>query len=80
MKKIKTVVAIVTLYLMLFQASPYIGFPDEVIFMMFCLSPFLVIYMVLVILKNGEPSKHTFDEKFYDDFDYKRKGREEMTE
>ena len=80
MKKIKIVVTIVTLYLILFQASPFIGFSDIVIFIMFCLSPFIVTYMVFVILKNGEPSKHTFDEKFYDDFDYKRNGREEKVE
>jgi hypothetical protein len=33
---------------------------------------------VYVILKYGKPSEHTFEERFYDDWDYKRNGREEM--
>ena len=28
-----------------------------------------LIWMVLTILKNGEPSRHTFDERFYEDED-----------
>jgi hypothetical protein len=27
----------------------------------------LLVWMVITILKYGEPSKHTFDEKFYED-------------
>jgi len=33
-------------------------------FLMGCL-----IWMVLTILKNGQPSRHTFDERFYEDED-----------
>jgi hypothetical protein len=33
---------------------------------LFCLKISLV-WMLLVILKKGTPSKHTFDEKFYED-------------
>jgi hypothetical protein len=39
---------------------------------MFILSPFVVIYMAYVILKYGKPSKHTFEERFYEDHDYER--------
>ena len=78
MKKIKIIAAAVTLFLIFFQISPFIGLSDEIIFTMFWLSPFLVIYMVYVILKNGEPSKYTFDERFYDDLDYERNGKEEL--
>ena len=28
-----------------------------------------LIWMVITILKNGEPSRHTFDERFYEDRD-----------
>ncbi|HEU5147106.1 MAG TPA: hypothetical protein VFT90_10335 [Chryseosolibacter sp.] len=28
-----------------------------------------LIWMVITILKNGEPSRHTFDERFYEDSD-----------
>jgi len=51
---------------------------DNIIIGMFLLSPFMVISMVYVILKFGEPSKHTFDERFYDDWDYTRNGKEEL--
>jgi hypothetical protein len=29
--------------------------------------------MAYVILNYGKPSKYTFEERFYDDLDYKRK-------
>ncbi|HEV8272476.1 MAG TPA: hypothetical protein VGQ04_14295, partial [Chitinophagaceae bacterium] len=72
MKKPAIVIALSTLYLIIFQVSPYIGIPDEAIIAMFILSPFVVIYMAYVILKYGKPSKHTFEERFYEDHDYER--------
>lgn len=48
------------------------GVPDEAIIAMFILAPFIVIYMVFVVLKYGKPSKFTFEERFYEDHDYKR--------
>ena len=80
MKKPAIIIALSTLYLILFQASPYIGLPDEAIIAMFILSPFIIIYMAYVILKYGVAPKDTFDEKFYCDWDYRRNGREEMSE
>ena len=72
MKKPAIVIAFATLYLIIFHLSPYIGAAEEAIIAMFILSPFIVIYMAYVILKYGKPSGHTFDERFYDDYDYKR--------
>lgn len=72
MKKPAIVITLATLYLIIFQLSPYIGASDEAIIAMFILSPFIVIYMAYVILKYGKPSGNTFEERFYDDFDYKR--------
>jgi hypothetical protein len=72
MKKPAIIIALSTLYLIIFQASPYIGIPDEAIIAMFILSPFIIIYMAYVILKYGKPSKHTFEERFYEDHDYER--------
>ena len=72
MKKPAIVITLATLYVLLFHSSPLIGIPDEFIIAMFILSPVVVIYMVYVILKYGKPSGHTFEEKFYDDLDYKR--------
>jgi hypothetical protein len=73
MKKPAIIISFSTLYLILFQLSPYIGVPEEAIIAMFILSPFIVIYMAYVILKYGKPSKYTFEERFYEDHDYERK-------
>ena len=50
----------------------------NMLLLMFILSPFMVIAMLYVILKYGKPSRYTFDEIFYDDWDYERNGKEEM--
>ena len=78
MKKVPAVITIATLYALFFQLTPYIGIPDQFIFGMFLLSPLVVLYMAYVILKYGKPSEYTFEERFYDDYDYIRNGREEM--
>ena len=78
MKKVPIVVTLATLYAVFFQIAPHIGVGDEAMFTMFFLSPFVVLYMAYVILKYGPPSGNTFDERFYDDWDYKRNGKEEM--
>ncbi len=72
MKKPAIVITLATLYLLFFKVSPYMGVPDEAIIAMFILAPFIVIYMVFVVLKYGKPSKFTFEERFYEDHDYKR--------
>jgi hypothetical protein len=72
MKKTTGVIAFATLYLIVFQLAPFIRLADEIIIAMFILSPFVLVYMVYVVLKYGKPSPHTFDEKFYEDHDYKR--------
>ena len=66
MKKVPVVITLVTAYAIFFNVAIYTGMSDSLIFTMFFLSPFLVIYMVYVILKYGKPSGHSFDERFYD--------------
>ena len=72
MKKPSVIITLATLFVVIYNLSPYIGFPDEAIVAMFILSPIVLIYMAYVIIRFGKPSKHTFDEKFYDDVDYYR--------
>ena len=72
MKKPTIVIALATLFMVFYNLSPYIGIPDEFIIAIFILSPIILIYMVYVILRFGKPSKHTFEERFYDDLDYDR--------
>ena len=72
MKKVWLAVVLSTLYVIVFHLGSQIGFQDWMIFGMFLLSPLVVITLVWIILKHGVPSKYTFDERFYDDLDYKR--------
>lgn len=76
MKKVSFVIAAATLYALAFQVAILAEVSDGAIFGMFALSPLVILYMAYVILKNGKPSSYTFEEKFYDDFDYFRNGRE----
>jgi hypothetical protein len=69
MKKTGIVITLATLYVLLYHSSPIIGLPDEFIIGMFILSPIVVICMVYVVLKYGKPSDHTFEERFYEDYD-----------
>ena len=78
MKKVSFVIAVATLYALAFHVVIFTGVSDQIIFAMFAFSPFVVLYMAYVILKNGKPSPYTFEEKFYDDFDYFRNGREKL--
>jgi hypothetical protein len=38
-------------------------------FLLFSLSPFVLVAMVLIVLKYGKPSHKTFDSHFYEDDD-----------
>ena len=72
MKRPAVIIFLATLYLLFFHASPHLDVPNWVIIALFILSPIVVIYMVYVVLKYGKPSKYTFEERFYEDHDYKR--------
>ncbi len=76
MRNVPAVVIFVTLYAICFRLAIFFELPQNVIFGMFTLSPFLILYMVYIVLKHGKPSKYTFDEKFYDDHSYMRNGKE----
>lgn len=69
MKNVKIVVAVATLYLIIFNILLYAGVAKELVFLMLTFSPFVIIYMVYVILKYGKASGYTFKERFYDDWD-----------
>ncbi len=77
MKKDELVIGSVSTFALLFLIAPLMGIPDEIVFVMYFILPFLLAAMGIVILRSGKPSSHTFDEQFYDDLDYKRNGTEE---
>lgn len=76
MKKPKIAIAIVTVYLLVFQLALRTSISLTIIFGMLSASPFFILYMVYTVLKYGKPSQYTFDERFYDDWDYTRNGKE----
>jgi hypothetical protein len=76
MEKIKYPVLLVTAFAFLYQFTPFLGASEKLIFALFLLSPLVVIWLVYKVLKDGKPSRFTWDEKFYDDSDYMRVGKE----
>lgn len=78
MKRVQWIVLAVTLYAIFFQLIPFLEIAEEAVWIMFFISPLLVAWMGYNILKHSKPSQHSFDEYFYDDWDYKRNGKEEL--
>lgn len=78
MKKLPLVINLVTLYLIIFQVMLVTEMNVQITQALFLVSPLAVLYMVYVVLVHGKPSADTFDDKFYDDWDYRRNGKEEL--
>lgn len=71
MKKIKTTISLATIFLVLYIISHHLSVPLAVPMILFCMSPFVMIWMVLSILKDGIPSDKKFsDGYFYEDYDH----------
>lgn len=69
MENIRLPIFIATAYLFLFVLSVQAENP-LIPGIMFGFSPFVVIWMVIRVLKDGVPSEHTFEDRFYDDWDH----------
>lgn len=69
-----TAVLVVYVILSVYWANPIM------MLSVYMLSPFLVIWMVYRVLKDGVPSDRTFDEYFYDDVDKQRFRIKEQSE
>ena len=78
MARIKIPVIGVTLFMVIYNLLPFFGVHSNLIIALFIVSPFAVIWMVYAVLKNGTPSQKTWDEHFYEDYDYRRNGKEEL--
>ena len=71
MKNIKATVTLSTLFLFLYILSHHLNVPVAIPMLLFCLSPFVMIWMVISILKDGTPSDKKFsDGYFYEDYDH----------
>jgi len=67
MKNIQFPVIAVTIFAVIYNVLPFFEVGDCLIMLLFSISPIAVIWMAYRILKYGTPSKHTWEEKFYED-------------
>jgi hypothetical protein len=78
MKQLKAPVFFVSILVLIYAISPQIGFSDSAVILFSLLLPVPVIWMVYRILKDGTPATKTWEDHFYEDHTYKRRGKEEM--
>jgi hypothetical protein len=71
MKTDKSIPAVLsgTLYLGIYLFLLSVPVMQRYAVLLFSLSPFMLIAMVLIVLKYGKPSHKTFDSHFYEDID-----------
>ncbi len=67
----KNAVLVVTLVVIIHNVGPHFGMPFWMNILIFVLSGFFMLWMVIGILKHDYISDKTFDEAFYEDFDGK---------
>jgi len=71
MKNIKFPVYFTTSFLFIYTLMAQFEPTQFLIPWLFLISPLVVIWMVVHVLKDGVESKKTFDESFYEDVDMK---------
>ena len=67
MEAVKWPIYITTGVLIIYVMTTSLGMPYPIAFSMFMLLNGLTIWMVIRVLKDGQESKYTFEEKWYDD-------------
>ncbi|MCH8546160.1 MAG: hypothetical protein LAT54_05460 [Cryomorphaceae bacterium] len=72
MEKIKLPIILTTIYLFLFVVISTFDALLALTFLLVSLSPIPIIWMVYRVLRDGTPSPHTFEERFYEDYEYER--------
>jgi hypothetical protein len=77
MKKIRIPIILATLYVFIYATTPY-WTPEYITAAMYLLSPIIVIGLVWIVLRKGEPSQLTFDEAFYEDYPAKTIGKKRL--
>jgi len=75
MKKYLIPVFTVTGYLLIYIVSIGLDLHIRLILLMFSLSPTLILWMVYRVLKAKVCVSHTFEEKWYEDWDLKEEER-----
>ncbi len=77
MDKLQYPITATTIFVIFYNALPWLGATDTLIVTIFAVAPLPVIWMIVRILKDGTPSPQTWDEYFYEDHAYRRNGQEE---
>ncbi len=67
MKNLHFPVIATTVVLFIYLISVYSSVVFSIVFLLFMILNILTIWMVIRILKDGEPSTRTFDEQWYED-------------
>ncbi len=67
MKEIFKPIAITTLILVFYLISVYTNMVFAVVFLLFLMLNFFTIWMVIRVLKDGQPSQKTFEDYWYED-------------
>jgi hypothetical protein len=66
MDKISNIIIFTTCYLVFYTVGSQLGvLPEVLLLILFAGSPFLVIYMAIRILRNGEAPEITFEDGFW---------------
>ncbi|MBD3628799.1 hypothetical protein [Cyclobacterium sp.] len=60
-------VSLVTGFLLIYVVAVAVNLNTALILLLFSISPVLMIWMVVKVLKAALESTHTFDEKWYED-------------
>ncbi|WP_163381180.1 hypothetical protein [Cyclobacterium sp. SYSU L10401] len=60
-------ISLVTGFLLIYVVAVAVNLNTALILLMFSISPVLMIWMVIKVLKAAFESAHTFDEKWYED-------------
>ncbi len=67
MKNLFLPIAATTLVLFIYLISVYSNVVFNVVFLLFVTLNILIVWMVIRILKDGEPSGRTFEDQWYED-------------
>ncbi|MGY6560502.1 MAG: hypothetical protein ACXITV_00185 [Luteibaculaceae bacterium] len=68
MDSIKFPLMFATYYLFIYVIFASVGTLNQLAMFLFSLSPVIVIWMVIRVLKDGKPSEKTFETDFYDTY------------
>ena len=67
MKPIQIPIFGVTVLLIIYCISPFLGFGFSVVFSLFLILNFAIVWMVIRVLKDGEAPNMTFEQQWYED-------------